>query len=134
MRTFSNGPASLECAPATPSFLRAWQNSSEGKDPYNPTVTAEQAILASLDDVLALLKTVELIKAERDRMHGKLAPCPAGPSRPAQTSSSEVRARRQDVREQLRQEVSRALLTPGLRNCIRVSVWPAEHTDRPLRR
>jgi histidinol-phosphate aminotransferase len=46
------------------------------KIPYNLTVAAEQAIRASLEDVQALRKNVELIKAERHRMHDKLAALP----------------------------------------------------------
>ncbi len=105
------------------------------KIPYNLTVAAEQAILASLDDVVALGHNVDLIKAERARMHGKLAALPW--LRPFPSSANfilcEVRGiTAREVRAQLRQRgiLVRYFDSQGLRNCIRISVGRPEHTDR----
>jgi histidinol-phosphate aminotransferase len=104
------------------------------KIPYNLTVAAEQAILASLGDVQALRKNVELIKAERHRMHDKLAallwlrPFPSS----ANFILCEVKGvAAKDVRAQLRQRgiLIRYFDTPGLRNCIRISVGRPKDTD-----
>ena len=104
------------------------------KIPYNLTVAAEQAILASLEDVPALLETVELIKAERGRMHTGLAALPW--LRPFPSSANfilcEVKGiAAKDVRAQLRQRgiLVRYFDSPGLRNCIRVSVGRPQDTD-----
>jgi histidinol-phosphate aminotransferase len=105
------------------------------KIPYNLSVAAEQAILASLDDVPTLQRNVDLIRSERDRMHGKLAALPW--LRPFPSSANfilcEVRGiTAGEVRAALRQRgiLIRYFDTPGLRNCIRVSVGLPEHTDR----
>ena len=104
------------------------------KIPYNLTVAAEQAILASLEDVPALLETVDLIKAERERMLAKLAALPW--LRPFPSSANfilcEVKGiAAKEVRTQLRQRgiLVRYFDSPGLRNCIRVSVGRPRDTD-----
>ncbi|HET8943339.1 MAG TPA: aminotransferase class I/II-fold pyridoxal phosphate-dependent enzyme, partial [Dehalococcoidia bacterium] len=107
------------------------------KIPYNLTVAAEQAILASLQDVPALLETVDLIKAERQRMHEKLSalrwlrPFPSS----ANFILCEVKGiAAKDVRDQLRQRgiLVRYFDSQGLRNCIRISVGRPQDTDRVI--
>ena len=107
------------------------------KIPYNLTVAAEQAIRASLEDLQALRKNVELIKAERHRMHDKLAGLPW--LRPFPSSANfilcEVKGvAAKDVRAQLRQRgiLIRYFDSPGLRNCIRISVGRPKDTDRVI--
>ena len=105
------------------------------KIPYNLTVAAERAILASLEDVTALRETVELIKAERERLAGKLAALSwlrPYPSR-ANFILCEVKGiAAKDLSLQLRQRgiLVRYFDSPGLRNCIRVSVGRPVDTDR----
>ena len=107
------------------------------KIPYNLSVAAEQAILASLQDVPALLKTVDLIKAERQRMHEKLSalrwlrPFPSS----ANFILCEVKGiAAKDVRDQLRRRgiLVRYFDSQGLRNCIRISVGRPGDTDRVI--
>ena len=105
------------------------------KVPYNLSVAAEQAILASLKDADWLQKNVERILAERERMATRLAELPwlrPFPSR-ANFVLCEVRGMAaKDVRDRLREQgvMIRYYDYIGLRNCIRVSVGKPEHTDR----
>ena len=46
------------------------------KVPYNLSVAAEQAVLATLEDVETLMDNVELIVEERERMAERLAAIP----------------------------------------------------------
>ncbi len=107
------------------------------KIPYNLTVAAEQAILASLEDLAGLRENVELIKAERRRMHDKLAalrwlrPFPSN----ANFILCEVKGiAAKDVRARLRQRgiLVRYFDSQGLRNCIRVSVGRPQDTGRVI--
>jgi histidinol-phosphate aminotransferase len=105
------------------------------KIPYNLTVAAEQAILASLDDADSLRATVALIVAERERMFTQLASLPW--LRPFPSSANFILCEvkgipAKEVRAQLRQRgiLVRYFDSPGLRNCIRVSVGKPEHTER----
>lgn len=107
------------------------------KIPYNLTVAAEQAILASLQDLPALNRNVERIKAERDRMGERLAALPW--LRPFPSSANfilcEVKGiTAKDVRASLRQQgiLVRYFDTQGLRNCIRISVGRPQDTDRVI--
>ena len=105
------------------------------KIPYNLTVAAEQAILASLQDVPGLRANVDLIKAERERLYEELAAFSW--LRPFPSSANfilfEVKGiAAKDVRAQLRQRgiLVRYFDSPGLRNCIRVSVGRPRDTER----
>ena len=104
------------------------------KIPYNLTVAAEQAILASLEDVPALRVNVELIKAERRRMHDMLAALSW--LRPFPSSANfilcEVKGiAAKEVSAQLRRRgiLVRYFDSPGVRNCIRVSVGRPRDTE-----
>ncbi len=105
------------------------------KVPYNLTVAAEQAILASLADRETLLANVALIVSERARLIDGLASLPWLRPYPSQANFvlCEVRGKSaQDVHDRLRQQgiLVRYFDSPGLRNCIRISVGKPEHTER----
>ncbi len=107
------------------------------KIPYNLSVAAETAILASLEDVETLQGNVQRIVAERERMAARLSQLPwlrPFPSR-GNFVLCEVRGlSAKAVRDRLRSSgiMVRYFDTPGLRNCIRISVGKPEHTDRLL--
>ena len=105
------------------------------KIPYNLTVAAEQAILASLDDVPALNANVARLIEERDRLFDALASMPW--LRPFESKAnfilSEVRGLvAKDVRDRLREQgiLVRYFDALGIRNCLRISVGKSEDTDR----
>lgn len=107
------------------------------KIPYNLSVAAEQAILASLQDVRGLMKNVERIKEERERMHKELAALPF--LRPFPSSANFILCEvkgvlAKDVRDHLRRRgiLVRYFDTQGLRNCIRISVGRPQDTDRVI--
>jgi histidinol-phosphate aminotransferase len=107
------------------------------KVPYNLSVAAEQAILASLEDVDALRANVDLILAERERLLERLAQIPWLRSFPSEANFvlCEVRGlSARDVRDQLRRQgvMIRYYDYVGLRNCIRITVGKREHSDRVL--
>lgn len=107
------------------------------KVPYNVSVAAEQAILASLEDKDELMANVRVIIAERERMFGLLEKMPF--LRPYPSAGNyilcEVRGvAARDVRDNLRRKgiLIRYFDTPGLRNCVRISVGTARDTDRVI--
>jgi histidinol-phosphate aminotransferase len=107
------------------------------KVPFNLTVAAEQAILASLDDRDSLYKNVTLIVAERERLHSRLAELPWLRPYPSQANFilCEVRGpAAKNVRDRLAAQgiMVRYFDSPGLRNCIRISVGKPEHSDRVI--
>jgi histidinol-phosphate aminotransferase len=107
------------------------------KVPYNVSVAAEQAILASLEDKDTLLANVNKIVSERDRMFSLLEKMPF--LRPYPSAGNyilcEVRGLpARDVRDNLRKQgiLIRYFDTPGLRNCVRISVGLPRDTDRVI--
>jgi histidinol-phosphate aminotransferase len=105
------------------------------KIPYNLTVAAEQAILASLSDVTALKANVGQIIEERDRLSKKLAAMSW--LRPYASQANfmlcEVRGlMAKAVRDRLRERgiLVRYFDSPGIRNCLRISVGKPQDTDR----
>jgi len=107
------------------------------KIPYNQSVTSEQAILASLEDRERLMERVSLIIEERERLAGLLAELPF--LRPFPSTANfilcEVRGiPAKDVRDRLRRRgiLIRYFDSPGLRNCVRISVGLSKDTDRVL--
>jgi histidinol-phosphate aminotransferase len=105
------------------------------KVPYNLSVASEQAILASLEDKGTLLDNVCRIVEERDRMFQRLEKLPF--LRPYPSAGNyilcEVRGvPARDVRDNLRKRgiLIRYFDTPGLRNCVRISVGKPHDTDR----
>jgi histidinol-phosphate aminotransferase len=103
--------------------------------PYNLSVAAEQAVLVTLDDREALMRNVDLIVAERERLVERLSAIPW--LRPYPSTANFVLCAvagmsAREVRDDLR---SRGILiryfdSPMLCNCIRVSVGKPGDTDR----
>jgi histidinol-phosphate aminotransferase len=107
------------------------------KVPFNLTVSAEQAILASLEDREWLNKNIALIVAERERLHSRLADIAWLRPYPSHGNFilCEVRGlAAKVVRDRLAEQgiMVRYFDSPGLRNCIRISVGKPEHTDRVI--
>jgi histidinol-phosphate aminotransferase len=107
------------------------------KVPYNLSVAAEQAILASLEDKDELMANVRVILEERERLFGELKKLPFVRPYPSAGNYilceiSGIAAR--DVRDRFRQRgiLTRYFDSPGLRNCIRISIGTARDTDRVL--
>ncbi len=105
------------------------------KIPYNVSVAAEQAILASLEDAETLREHVKLIIEEREKMFGRLAEVPWLRPYPSRGNFilCEVRGLPAvHVRDKLRASgiMIRYFDSPGLRNCVRISVGKPEWTDR----
>jgi histidinol-phosphate aminotransferase len=107
------------------------------KVPYNLSVASEQAILASLEDKQTLLDNVRRIVEERGRMFQRLEKLPF--LRPYPSAGNyilcEVRGvPARDVRDNLRKRgiLIRYFDTPGLRNCVRISVGKPHDTDRVI--
>lgn len=107
------------------------------KVPYNLTVAAEQAILGSLEDRELLEERVRLIVAERERMAERLAQL--GFVKPYPSAGNfilcDVRGMpAREVRDRLRKKgvLTRYFESPGLRNCIRISVGQPRDTDRVI--
>jgi histidinol-phosphate aminotransferase len=105
------------------------------KIPYNLTVAAEQAILASLGDMPALNENVGRIIEERDRLYAKLEA--VSWLRPYESQANfmlcEVRGIvAEDVRDRLRERgiLVRYFDSAGIRNCLRISVGRPQDTDR----
>ncbi len=107
------------------------------KVPYNLSVVAERAVLASLEDKEVLDRNVGLILAERERLAVRLAELAWLRVFPSQANFvlCEVKGlSARQVRDDLRQQgiLVRYFDSAGLRNCIRISVGKPEHTDRVI--
>jgi len=105
------------------------------KVPYNLSVAAEQAVLASLEDVDYLMANVRLLVEERERMAAKLAEVPWLRTYPSAANFMLCEVAGipgRDLKYELRRRgiLVRYFDTPMLRNCIRISVGKPEHTDR----
>jgi histidinol-phosphate aminotransferase len=109
----------------------------KAKVPYNLSVAAETAILASLEDAETLRRNVELIIAERERLAEGLRELPWLRPYPAEGNFvlCEVRGlRAKEIRDRLREMgiMIRYFDSAGLRNCLRISVGKPDDTDRLL--
>lgn len=107
------------------------------KVPYNLTIAAEQAILASLEDREALLDNVALIVQQRDHLFQRLQKITW--LRPFPSAGNfilcEVRGiPAREVRDRLRAKgiLIRYFDSPGLRNCVRISVGLPKDTERVI--
>jgi histidinol-phosphate aminotransferase len=107
------------------------------KVPYNLSAASEQAILASLEDRETLMNHVRLIVEERDRLSERLRKIPW--LRPFPSAGNyilcEVRGLpARDVRDSLRKKgiLIRYFDSPGLRNCVRISVGLPKDSDRVI--
>ena len=106
------------------------------KQPYNVNVAAGAAVLASLADREALLANVARMVAERGRMAAALSTLPGWQVYPSEAnfllcrlpSAPEVKARLWRAGIMVRSYFT----TPGLNDCLRISVGLPEHTDRLL--
>jgi histidinol-phosphate aminotransferase len=107
------------------------------KMPYNMNVAAQVAVLASLADAETLRERVEAIVRERERLLVELAAVPF--LRPFPSGANFILCRCQgidadELRRRLRQQgiFVRHFDTPGVKDCIRITVGKPEHSDRLL--
>ncbi len=105
------------------------------KMPYNMNVAAQAAILASLEDEVALTENVKVIVEERERMARTLAGFAWLRVYPSQANFllCQVQGRAATaVQAQLRKRgvLVRHFDSPGVRGCLRISVGRPEDTDR----
>ncbi|MFN3975318.1 MAG: histidinol-phosphate transaminase [Dehalococcoidia bacterium] len=104
------------------------------KAPYNVSVAAEQAALASLEDTDPLLQRVRVLVEERERMAQALRTIPGLVVYPSKTNFLLVRlpdSRGQEIAQALarRGVFVRTFAHPRLADCIRISVGLPRHTD-----
>ena len=114
------------------------------KQPYNVNVAGEAAAIASLQDVDYLKVNVAKLRKERERLCGALSAIPWLQVFPSQanfvlckvheTSSGGKVITAKVVRDGLRRRgvLVRFYETPGLRDCLRISVGLPEDTDALL--
>lgn len=105
------------------------------KQPYNVNVAATVAGLASLRHVDEMRAVVARLRAERDRLFGLLGEVPYLRPWPSDANFvlCDVRGREaKGLKMTLERQgiLVRHYNSPGLQNCIRVSVGRPEHTDR----
>jgi histidinol-phosphate aminotransferase len=107
------------------------------KMPYNMNVAAQVAVLASLADAETLRERVEAIVRERERLARELAALPF--LRPFPSRANFILCRCQgidaaEVSRRLRQQgiFVRYFDTPGVKDCIRITVGKPEHSERLL--
>lgn len=105
------------------------------KVPFNLTVAAEQAVLASLEDRDWLMSNVQLIVAEREHLASRLSELAWLRVFPSLGNFLLCEVRGADakaVHDRLREQgiLVRYFDVRGLRNCIRISVGKLEHSDR----
>ncbi len=107
------------------------------KQPYNVNAAAQAAVLASLEDVDTLRARVKILIAERKRLYeglreiGYLHPFPSH----SNFVLSRVRGRDAgELKQALQQKgiLVRYYRTPGLQDCIRISVGTPEQNERVL--
>jgi len=107
------------------------------KQPYNVSVAATVAGLASLRDLDYLRATVEKLKTERRRLSALLATIPYLEPQPSEANFVLCRVvgrNAKEVKQTLERQgiLVRYYSKPGLDNCIRISVGRPEQTDRLL--
>jgi histidinol-phosphate aminotransferase len=107
------------------------------KQPYNVNAAAQAAVLASLDDLPTLLGRVEILVQERERLYDELRRIPY--LRPYPSHSNFVLNRVLDGdaaalkgRLERRGILVRYYRTPGLQDCIRISVGKPEQNVHVL--
>jgi histidinol-phosphate aminotransferase len=139
LRTFSKwaGLAGLRVGyGAFPSWLMPtlWK----AKQPYNVTVAASEAGIASLEDVEYLAQVVARLRAERERLMAGLKQISYLSPYPTHSNFILCRVSGHDA-AQLQDELAmkygiiiRYFSKPGLKDCIRISVGKPEQTDALL--
>jgi len=107
------------------------------KQPYNVNAAAQAAVLASLEDLPTLLGRVQILVQERERLYGELQRIPY--LRPYRSQANFIlnRVLRGDAATLKASLEQRGILvryyrTPGLQDCIRISVGKPEQNDRVL--
>ncbi len=107
------------------------------KPPYSPSVAAEVAMLASLEDRKPLMERVNEIVRERERMAKQVAAFELMDAYPSEANFILMRISGGDGRS-IRDSLAEAGIfvryfdTPRLRDCIRISVGTASDTDRVM--
>jgi histidinol-phosphate aminotransferase len=107
------------------------------KQPYNVSAAAQAAVLASLEDIDTLQARVKTILAERSRLYRGLQAISYLEPYPSHSNFILNRVRGLDAAElkeslQRRGILVRYYRTPGLQDCIRVSVGTPEQNTRVL--
>jgi histidinol-phosphate aminotransferase len=108
------------------------------KQPYNANAAAQTAVLASLADIEYLRANVAKIVLERERLFGKLKELDWLRPYPSQANfilCSLSGGRAKEIWQQLRKKgiFVRYFDTPGLQDCLRISVGRPEDTDALVR-
>ena len=107
------------------------------KQPYNVNAAAQAAVLASLEDVDTLLARVHRLVAERTRLYRGLQAIDFLDPYPSSANFILNRVRGRDAAELKRALERQGILvryyrTPGLQDCIRISVGKPEQNMRVL--
>ncbi len=107
------------------------------KQPYNVNAAAQAAVLASLDDLPTLLGRVQILIQERERLYEELQRIPYLHPYPSHSNFILNRVLRGDAatlkgRLERRGILVRYYRTPGLQDCIRISVGRPEQNVRVL--
>ena len=105
------------------------------KQPYNVSVAASAAAIASLEDQTYLTETVTKLVAERNRLAESLSEFPFIKVYPSYSNFILCRVSGRDAKElklALEREgiLVRYFNKDGLRDCIRISAGKPEHTDK----
>ena len=104
------------------------------KPPYNVNLAAETALIASLEDMPALLERVNAIVAERERMYGLLSAIPTVKPYPSQANFILCQLPEGSGQQVFEGLCSRGIFlrhwnNPRLKDCIRTSVGFPEEND-----
>lgn len=104
------------------------------KPPYNVNIAAQIAVLESMKDLPYLRKNVALIRKEKDRMYKALQSVSFLQPYPSEANfilSRVTKGGAKNLRDFLLSEgiMTRYFDTPGLQDCLRISVGKPEHTD-----
>ncbi len=104
------------------------------KPPYNVNLAAEIALIASLEDMPALLERVNAIVAERERMTGLLAAIPTVKPYPSQANFILCQLPEGSGRQVFDGLCNRGIFlrhwsSPRLKDCVRASVGLPEEND-----
>ena len=104
------------------------------KPPYNVNLAAETALIASLEDMPALLQRVNAIVAERERMHGLLSAIPTVKPYPSKANFILCQLPEGSGQEVFEGLCNRGIFlrhwnNPRLKDCVRTSVGLPEEND-----
>jgi histidinol-phosphate aminotransferase len=107
------------------------------KQPYNVNAAAQAAVLASLDDLQTLMGRVQILVEERGRLYGALQRIPYLRPYPSHSNFILNRVLGRDAGALKATLESRGILvryyrTPGLQDCIRISVGKPQQNDRVI--